>query len=267
MADPIRLTPSFREKVWGKTRLAPWFPNSETPIGEVWYLGGHELPILVKLLFTSERLSVQVHPADGEDGPAGKTEMWHILEADPGASIAVGFREPITRERLRQASRTGEIEQLLNWVPVKPGDTMFSAAHTVHAIGAGLVLYEIQQNTDITYRLWDYGRAREMHVEKAIPISDLGVHPGVVQPKPLAPGRDELARCKYFATELAQLKAGERIAPTPEKCQMWIAIEGRGRIGLEAFHPGEVWLLPETGEQPEIRAEGDARLLRTYLPA
>jgi mannose-6-phosphate isomerase len=267
MQDPIRLTPSFREKVWGKTRLSPWYPDSEKPIGEVWYLGRNELPILVKLLFTSQRLSVQVHPADGEDGPAGKTEMWHILEADPGASIAVGFREPITRERLAQSSRTGEIEQLLNWVPVKPGDTLFSAAHTVHAIGAGLVLCEIQQNSDVTYRLWDYGRAREMHVEKAVPISDLGVHAGAAQPKPLSPSRDELARCKYFATEMARLKPGERFTPTPEKCQLWIVIEGRGRIGAEAFRPGEVWLLPDSGEQPEIRADGDARLLRTYVPA
>ena len=267
MQAPIRLTPSFREKVWGKTRLAPWFPDSEKPIGEVWYLGPHELPILVKLLFTSERLSVQVHPADGEDGPRGKTEMWYILEADPGADIAVGFRQPITRQRLEQSSRTGEIERLLNWVPVKPGDTLFNAAHSVHAIGAGLVLYEIQQNTDITYRLWDYGRAREMHLAKAVAISDLGVHPGLVRPRSLSPGRDELARCPYFATELAQLKAGGQIAPTPEKCQMWIVIEGRGRIGREAFHPGEVWLLPETGEQPQIRAESAARFLRTYLPS
>lgn len=267
MQAPIRLTPSFREKVWGKTRLAPWFPDSEKPIGEVWYLGPHELPILVKLLFTSERLSVQVHPADGEDGPRGKTEMWYILEADPGADIAVGFRQPITRQRLEQSSRTGEIERLLNWVPVKPGDTLFNAAHSVHAIGAGLVLYEIQQNTDITYRLWDYGRAREMHLAKAVAISDLGVHPGLVRPRSLSPGRDELARCPYFATELAQLKAGGQIAPTPEKCQMWIVIEGRGRIGQEAFHPGEVWLLPETGEQPQIRAESAARFLRTYLPS
>lgn len=267
MQDPIRLTPSFREKVWGKTRLAPWFPNSEDPIGEVWYLGPDDLPILVKLLFTSERLSVQVHPADGEDGPHGKTEMWHILEADPGADIAVGFREPITRQRLEQSSLTGEIERLLNWVPVKPGDTLFNAAHSVHAIGAGLVLYEIQQNSDVTYRLWDYGRAREMHLQKAVAIADLGVHPGLVGPRPLSPGRDELARCPYFVTELVRLKSGERFVPTPEKCQMWIAIEGRGRLGPEAFHPGEVWLLPETGEQPAIQADGDARLLRTYLPA
>jgi mannose-6-phosphate isomerase len=267
MPDPIRLTPSLREKVWGKTRLTPWFPNPAKPIGEAWYLGPAELPILVKLLFTSAPLSVQVHPADGDDGPHGKTEMWHILEADRGASVAVGFREPITRQRLLESSQTGEIERLLNWVPVKPGDTWFIPAHTVHAIGAGIVLCEIQQNSDITYRLWDYGRAREMHLAKAVPICDLGVHPGVVKPTPLASGRQELARCKYFVTELVQLQPGESFTPTPQACQMWIAITGSGSIGAQPFHPGEVWLLPETGPQPEIRADDDARFLRTYLPA
>src|SRR5690348_10657369 len=89
---PIRLTPSLREKVWGRTRLAPWFPDPPEPVGEAWYLADRELPLLVKLIFTSERLSVQVHPDDGEAGPRGKTEMWYILEADPGASIALGFR-------------------------------------------------------------------------------------------------------------------------------------------------------------------------------
>jgi len=167
MPEPVRLTPSLRPKVWGKKRLAPWFPDSDSDsdqkIGEAWYLCDRELPLLVKLLFTSERLSVQVHPDDGEDGPRGKTEMWHILDAEPGASIAIGFREPISRQRLLDSTRTGEVEALLNWMPVKPGETYFVKAHTVHAIGAGIVLCEIQQNSDVTYRLWDYGRPRELH--------------------------------------------------------------------------------------------------------
>src|SRR5208283_3870720 len=104
MTKAIRLTPSLREKVWGKTKLEPWYPNSASPIGESWFLTDRELPLLVKLIFTTERLSVQVHPADGEAGPRGKTEMWHILEADPGATIAIGFRTPITRERLLEAT-------------------------------------------------------------------------------------------------------------------------------------------------------------------
>lgn len=263
---PVRLTPSLREKVWGKRDLVPWFPNSEKPIGEAWFLTDRELPLLVKLIFTTERLSVQVHPADGEAGPLGKTEMWYILEADPGAVIALGFREPISRERLRESTRTGEIESLLNWVPVRPGETYFTPAHTVHAIGAGIVLCEIQQNSDVTYRLWDYGRPREIHVDQAVPISDLGVHPGSSRPKPLAKGREELVRCAHFVTELARLGPGERVAPEAEKCQLWIAVEGRGTIGGEPWRAGEVWLLPQLGEQPEIRAETASRLLRTYVP-
>ena len=267
MDRPLRLTPSFREKVWGKLRLAPFFPDSEKPVGEVWYLADRELPLLVKLLFTSERLSVQVHPADGEDGPRGKTEMWHILEADPGAEIALGFREPISRERLRQATRTGEVEQLLHWIPVKAGDTYFVPAHTVHAIGAGLVLCEIQQNSDVTYRLWDYGRPREIHVEQALPISDLGVHPGVSRPVALKEGHEELVRCPYFVTELVRMEAGAVQTPQTEKCHLWICLEGEGNIGGEPFRAGEVWMAPERGAQPLlIHASAPTRFLRTFVP-
>ncbi len=267
MSNPLRLTPSLREKVWGKTCLEPWFPNSEQPIGEAWFLADRELPLLVKLIFTSERLSVQVHPDDGEDGPRGKTEMWYILDAEPGAAIAVGFREPITRERLWESTRTGEVERLLNWIPVKAGETYFTPAHTVHAIGAGIVLCEIQQNSDVTYRLWDYGRPREIHVDKAVPISDLTVHPGAARPVPLGAGREELVRSKHFVTERVRLEAGQAFTPPAELCQIWICLEGRGRIGGEVCAPGEVWLLPDTGEQPAVLSETGARFLRTWAPA
>ncbi len=266
MTRAIRLTPSLREKIWGKTRLMPWFPDSKNPIGEAWFLAERELPLLVKLIFTSERLSVQVHPEDGEAGPRGKTEMWHILDAEPGTSIALGFREPITRERLWDATRTGEIEALLNWVPVRAGETYFTPAHTVHAIGAGITLCEIQQNSDVTYRLWDYGRPREIHVEQAVPISDLGVHPGAARPRALSKGWEELVRCEHFVTESVNLEAGESLTPEARTCQLWVVLEGAGTIGGEAFSLGEVWLLPDSGEQPEIRTGGGAKFLRTYVP-
>ena len=266
MQRPIRLTPSLRERVWGRTQLAPWYPDVERPVGEAWFLSERELPLLVKLIFTSERLSVQVHPDDGEDGPRGKSEMWHILDAEPGAAIAIGFREPITRQRLLESTRTGELEALLNWAPVKPGETYYVPAHTVHAIGAGIVLCEIQQNSDVTYRLWDYGRPRELHVYKALPISDLGVHPGPQLPVPLQSGREELVRSKHFVTELVQLNAGKELTPEPRQCQLWICIEGSGMIGGEAAAAGDVWLLPETGGQPAVRGAPAARFLRTYVP-
>jgi len=109
-----RLTPSLRERVWGRTRLAPWFPDSDRPIGEAWYLSDRDLPLLDKLLFTSAKLSLQVHPDDGEGCVRGKTEMWHILDADPGATIALGFRERITRDRLVETCRSfnGRVERL-----------------------------------------------------------------------------------------------------------------------------------------------------------
>lgn len=260
MARPQRLTPSLRERVWGRTHLAPWFPNSGTPTGEAWYLSPRDLPLLVKMLFTSERLSVQVHPDDGEDGPRGKTEMWHIVEAEPGATIALGFREPVTRERLLDAAKTGEIERLLNWLPARAGQTYFVPAHTVHAIGAGIVLFEIQQNSDVTYRLWDYGRPREIHVGKAVSIAGLGVHPGPVRPVPLAPGRMELARSKYFVTEL--LQAGRFVAE-PRECQLVVCVEGSGTVGGEEIRAAEVWLLPDEATALEV----NGRFLRTFTAA
>jgi mannose-6-phosphate isomerase len=266
MYKPIRLAPSLREKVWGRTRLEPWFADSREPIGEAWYGADLELPLLVKFIFTAERLSVQVHPDDGEDGPLGKTEMWHILAADPGSSIALGFREPLTRARLREAALSGEIEYLVNWVPVHAGETYFTPAHTVHAIGAGIVLCEIQQNSDVTYRLWDYGRLRPLHVEKAVPISDLTVHPGASQPVSLGKGHDTLVWSKHFVTEMVRLDAGDEFTPSAERCQLWICIAGAGAIGGEPVRAGEVVLLEESGDQPAIRGDG-ASFLRTYVPA
>jgi len=267
MTQSIRLTPSLREKVWGRTRLAPWFPDAAKSIGEVWYLAERELPLLVKLIFTAERLSVQVHPDDGEDGERGKTEMWHILEAEPRAAIALGFRESVTRQRLHESTRTGTVEALLNWLPVRAGETYFTPAHTVHAIGAGIVLCEIQQNSDVTYRLWDYGRPRELHVEKAVPISDLCAHPGAAKSLPLEEGREELVRCKHFVTELVRIHRGEERTFPPENCHLWICVEGAGNIGPSCrFHAGEVWLIPGDGEQPPISAGEDTRFLRTWVP-
>jgi mannose-6-phosphate isomerase len=266
LKSPIRLTPSPREKVWGRKRLAPWFPDSEREIGEVWFLAERELPLLVKLLFTSEKLSIQVHPDDGEGVTCGKTEMWHILEAAPGAQIALGFREPITRERLREASISGEIEQLVNWFPVKAGETYFTPAHTVHAIGAGIVLCEIQQHSDVTYRLWDYGRAREMHVEQGVGVADTGVHPGPARPVAIENGRDLLVRSRYFVTEALCLQPGGSFALSPAPCQLLIVVDGRGTIADHPVQTGEVWHFPTGTEATRVSTENGMRLLRTYAP-
>jgi mannose-6-phosphate isomerase len=266
LKSPLRLTPSPREKVWGRKRLAPWFPDSERNIGEVWFLAERELPLLVKLLFTSEKLSIQVHPDDGEGVGRGKTEMWHILEAEPGAQIALGFREPMSRERLREACCSGEIEQLVNWFPVKAGETYFTPAHTVHAIGGGIVLCEIQQHSDVTYRLWDYGRPRETHLDQGVAVADTGVHPGPARPVSIGSGRDLLVRSRHFVTETVCLSAGGRFTLSPEPCQLLVVINGRGAINDQAAQIGEVWHLPEEARASYISTESGLRLLRTYVP-
>jgi mannose-6-phosphate isomerase len=192
---PNRLPAVFKEKVWGRTDLSPWFGNESRKIGEVWFEA--DLPLLVKFVFTSEKLSIQVHPDDAfaavhENSP-GKTEMWYVLKADPGASIALGFREHLSVERLREAALSGEIERLLHWIPVRAGDTFFVPAGTVHALGAGLAVCEIQQQSDITYRFYDYGRPRELHLDKALQVATRG--PAGTRPQDLP------VTCEYFRTE------------------------------------------------------------------
>lgn len=162
-------------KVWGRDRLPPPFTGFDGQrIGEIWFEPPPELPeLLVKYIFTSESLSVQVHPSDADapQGSRGKDECWLILSADPGARLAVGFRKAVSAEIMRAAALDGSIEDLLEWHSVETGDFFYLPAGTVHAIGAGISLIEIQQNSDVTYRLYDYDRPRELHLEKAVAVA------------------------------------------------------------------------------------------------
>ncbi len=163
------------EKVWGRTALpAPFSAPEGQRIGEIWFEPPSEHDhLLVKYLFTSEKLSVQVHPSNTNalDGEDGKEECWLVLDAQPGAQLAIGFDEPISSEDMAQAARDGTIESLLTWHDVSAGDIFYLPAGTVHAIGPGLSLVEIQQNSDTTFRLYDYGRPRELHLERAIAVA------------------------------------------------------------------------------------------------
>lgn len=254
---PVRLTASQKEKPWGTRDLEPWFKRPAADIGEVWFTAEPRLPILVKFLFTSGRLSVQLHPG----GPRGKTEMWHVLRAREGAKIALGFREPVTRERLAHAVRTGEVVDLLRWIPVAAGETYFIPPGTVHAIGAGIALCEIQQNCDVTLRLYDYGSGRELHVEQALALADLGCHPGAC-----APDSDLLASCEYFATESLRITAPLEYAPDADRFHLFIVLEGRGGIGGIPFTAGEVWQIPAGAERFTIHPAGEIRALRVRAP-
>ncbi len=268
---PTRLTASLREKIWGATALGPWFPDSREKIGEVWFVSdGKPLPILIKFIFTSGHLSVQVHPDDEyariHEGSPGKTEMWHILRADPGATIAVGLRSEISSERLREAAISGEIESLLNWIRVSPGDTIFTAPGTIHAIGAGVALCEIQQQSDVTYRLYDYGRPRELHLDRAIAVARPGLHPGKSVPVRLSATEERLAACPHFVTDRIQVCVGLRYQPDPARTHFLIILEGAGRLAGEPCRAGEAWLVPPGADPFAIEPENAFSLLRTYVP-
>ena len=240
-----RLTPRFLPKVWGSKHLEPWYRDSAEKIGEVWFESDPKPPLLIKFLFTTEPLSVQVHPE-------GKTEMWHILKAEPGAKISAGFRQPISPERLRQSALSGEIEQLLEWFEARPGDTFFIPAGTVHAIGAGLVLCEIQQHSDTTYRLFDYGRPRELHLDQGIPVSRLGPHPA------RQPAREGvLVSCPFFTTEKLVVNGTARCKPG----RTIILLDGNLKIDGQPARAGEAWFADPA--QGPVEMTGQATVLLT----
>lgn len=178
-----KLNRTFVEKVWGIDRLPAPFPHPISGrIGEVWYEPAAPLSdLLVKRLFTSERLSVQVHPSDDQAralglGQTGKEEAWIIRSAEPGAMIALGFRRAVSPEDMRAAALDGSIMELLAWHEVKAGDVFHIPPGTVHAIGNGIDLLEVQQNCDITLRLFDYGRPRELHLDQAIEVAEGAIY-------------------------------------------------------------------------------------------
>lgn len=182
-APPRSLATRRVEKVWGREQLpAPFASQAATSparIGEIWFEPPPELPeILIKYLFTSEKLSVQVHPssASAQQGEAGKEECWLVLDAEPDAELAIGFKDMVTASELKAAARNGSIEGLLAWHRAKVGDVFYLPAGTVHAIGPGLSLLEVQQNSDTTFRLYDYGRPRELHLDRAVAVADRGPH-------------------------------------------------------------------------------------------
>lgn len=173
---PTRMVP----KVWGRDQLpAPFSAPEGERIGEIWFNPPEELQdVLVKYLYTSQKLSVQVHPSSADACPqeTGKEECWLVIDAEPGAQLALGFKAETTPEEVKRAALNGTIEHMLSWYDAKAGDLFYLPAGTVHAIGAGLSLVEVQQNSDTTFRLYDYGRPRELHLERALAVADCGPH-------------------------------------------------------------------------------------------
>lgn len=268
-----RLEPHFVEKVWGSTDLAPWFANEQhKQIGEVWFgADDNDSPLLIKFLFTTEPLSVQVHPDDAYAGEheksRGKTEMWHILRAVRGAVVAMGFRRELSEQELRESAATGGIQALLNWIEVKSGDTLFTPAGTVHAIGAGIALCEIQQRSDVTYRLYDYGRPRELHIEQSVAVADRGVFVNQAKRETVSDELTSLVDSPFFVTREFRLDGAMELQSVLGDSETVVVLEGRGTIAGERFQAGEAWRIAPRQLPLEIASNGPVVLLQTYRPS
>ena len=305
---PFRLEPYFRTRIWGFNDLSPWydFKTDGEPIGEVWLTGemckaatgplagqsltaitaklGHgllgkaygtgEFPLLVKLLFPKEKLSVQVHPDDamaqkyGE--PRGKTECWYALDAKPGAAVALGIHPGVTPEQIRHGIESATLEDLLEMVPVSKGDMLFVDAGTVHAMGPGVVILETQQTSDRTYRLYDYGRPRELHIDKSIEAMRLKTGAGKIPPH-AENGHTVLIDQKYFKIERWEVPAGDtgKLAAGTGSVQMFFEIDGELRVsaaGAEDFTVGRCQLavVPAQADSVRIEAVTPATVVRIF---
>lgn len=277
---PFRVDPKFDTRVWGSRDLRPWFDRvvspGDDPLGEVWLTGdmclvstgphaGKRLdalfaelpasllgpgapsplsPILIKVLFPNDKLSVQVHPDDKMaqkyGDPRGKTECWYALAAKPGAQVAVGLKPGVTLAQVEQEIHDGTLEASLNMLPIAAGEMVFVDAGTVHAIGPGSVLLETQQNCDLTYRMFDYGRPRELHVAKSLEATKLVTRAGKVEPV-VRPDRTVLIDADYFRVEripvsasLPSVSLGTPGQAAPGLAYLFAA-KGAGRISGPAF--------------------------------
>ena len=205
-------------KPWGVSDLQPWSSIDGTgdAVGELWFeRADNNAPtpaLLLKLLFTSEPLSIQVHPDDtyarAMGMPNGKSEAWYILSAEPDAQIGVGLKQQVTPQELRASIRNGSIVDLVQWRPVAKGDVIFIPAGTIHAIGAGIVLAEIQQRSDATFRLFDYGRERELHEDNGVAVANAWPLRPPRDPASLTPERTVLVASQHFVLERLELPEG-----------------------------------------------------------
>jgi mannose-6-phosphate isomerase len=257
------------EKPWGRRDLGFGFEDvaeGGAPVGEVWFQepGDTKPDMLIKYLFTGERLSVQVHPDDEEAHvrglPRGKDECWTVLKADPGATIAMGPKVPMTKDQLRTAAQDGAIIDDLDWVPMKVGDFRYCPSGTIHAIGGGLTVIEVQQNSETTYRLYDYGSDRELHLKDGVDVADLEPYCPVASPGAAGEGRTILVEGPKFVLE--RLGGGEWPVALPEGTTAWLVpITGSGSVAGVDWHAGEC--VTVTGSET-VQASADADMLLAY---
>jgi len=263
-----------KRKPWGNTDLRPWSQasTSDGPIGELWFERpeptASQTALLLKLLFTTEPLSIQVHPDDAFARSIGlsngKSEAWYILSAIPDAQVGVGLNYPRSAKELRTAITDSSIANILHWRSVHEGDVIFIPAGTIHAIGAGIVLAEIQQHSDATFRLFDYGRQRELHIENAVAAATPGPREPQSPPERLSGARIALTVSPHFVLEQIDLVPGSVWTLGAPK-ETWIfAIEGYAQLGVTRLSPGDAVFLEADYAEIEVGADGLKALL-AYL--
>lgn len=332
--EPFRIEPTFSPRIWGSRSLAPLYPekaNLTEPIGEAWltdkncrvtngvfagktlaeawrhmpaewrgtnFAEPSDFPLLIKFIFPTEKLSIQVHPDDAyasahesAAGGRGKTEMWHVVSAKPGASLLLGLKPGVSREQFLKALRGQTLEDLFQRFNVHAGDTFFVPARTPHTIGPGMILCEVQEYSDLTYRVYDYGRVdasgkpRELHVEKALAVMNFDpAAGGKVAPRERAKGREnasvnDLVDCPYFSVDRicierpVQFKLVEA-SPGQSRFQILVVLSGEGFMschpprhtrGPSSLKAGECWFIPADTSY-SIRTEGRISLLTAFVP-
>jgi mannose-6-phosphate isomerase len=309
---PFLVIPEFYERVWGTRDLRPYFTRvvEGDPIGEAWLTGeecrvasgplagqtlrdlatqyGAEFtgeaspqatrfPLLIKFLFPRQKLSVQVHPDDelarqvGQ--PCGKTECWYVARALEGAQVGLGLRAGVTCEMFRQAIESNQAEHMLNWLDVRAGEMLYVDAGTVHALGPNSIVLETQQNSDITYRLYDYGRPRQLNLELGMAAIREKTHAGRVEPLAVE-GHDLLVSSPCFIVE--KYKVGIpvtlTVGPGQSSVQVLVCLDGGAVVQCDGSQPlpimrGEAVVIPASSPAVTLRPQWNAEILRSRLPS
>jgi mannose-6-phosphate isomerase len=323
---PLLLAPVFKAKIWGRDDLSPWFESPPASsgvaegerIGEVWLTGddavfrsgpvagltlgeasqkwgaelhgsewkGDRFPILSKYIFTTDWLSVQVHPDDefarrhNEPDGTGKTEMWYFLAVEPGARYLLGTKPGVSREAFKQAVEAGRSRETLQEISPTHGEAVYLRPGAVHALGPGVVLFEVEQNSDVTYRLDDFGRLgtdgrpRELHLAKAFEVArEVGTPyeplPWLEASEPWGSRRFVVA-CPHFAVETLNLRRLAKFESSPERVEILAMLDGHGRIetaeGWWGYDEGETWIIPPGLGSYRIAPVEKTDLLKYYVP-
>jgi mannose-6-phosphate isomerase len=320
---PFRIDPTFHPRIWGERSLAPIYPDKSDlsePIGEVWLTdeecriangpfegkslkevwgnlptewrgercaGMPSFPLLVKFIFPTDKLSIQVHPDDQyarvheiAAGGQGKTEMWHVVAARPGAQLFLGLKPGVSKKEFSAALGSKTLEDLFQVYEVEAKDTFFVPAGIPHSIGGGSIVCEVQQYSDLTYRVFDYGRVdsrgkpRELHLDKAMDVINFdGAKTGKVRPLEWASQKMAIAllvACKYFATESWRIAENFTARPKTDAFNLLVILSGSGMMrwetGRAGYHQGECWFMPASLKSYDLLPKDETSLIRTFVP-